>query len=129
MRRKNERSLKQIQFSTVLFKSFTLMDYYDMLDSLENFSKLNIDKFTYLMGYCGENDRAESFFSQMKMKSEFDKNLFYRFTDCSRLSAEPHDLLVLKKNSKYNSLEGNEVIELDGRKMDIARIKEFFQHE
>lgn len=102
------------------------MSFYETIDTLSDFSKVNLDKFSYVMGYCGENQIAEDFLSEAKMKPEFDSNVFYRFDNCQKLNSNPEDFILMKKNSKYNSLAKNEVLMLDDKKFDISRINNFF---
>lgn len=48
------------------------------------------------------------------MKSELEPSFFYRFESCEKLKSTPNDLIILKKNSQFNSLTSNEVLDLDG---------------
>lgn len=61
LKKKSKKEIKEIDFGTVLHRSNVIVKYFETLEKLDDFSKINIDKFHYLIGYCGENEKAEEF--------------------------------------------------------------------
>lgn len=131
LNKKNDEKILELDHFRVLYEQLSIYNFFKETDVLKNFKEFDLNKFGYVLGYCGENRKGESFIRELSVSKEFNKLNFnlLRFEDCEKLDSSPNDLILLKKNSKYNSLDSGKVKIIEGRKFDIVKKKDFFIKE
>ena len=131
LKKKDEKNILELDHYKVLFEQMVIYSFFKETDVLKNFQDFNLNKFGYALGYCGENKKAENFIRELGVSKEFSGLGFnlMKFNDCQKLDSTPNDLILLKKHSKFNSLESREPKIIDEKKFDVLKNKDFFIKE
>lgn len=130
IKRKGDSSYSQLDLKTMYFDTSKLFTFYQDFPTVANINDLKLTKFDYLFGYCDNSDKGVRLFRELAMDENFRENNFHIVNlDCSKVEGTPADLFVLKKHSKVNSFDDNNVLTVDQRTFDYKKSKNFFNKD
>jgi hypothetical protein len=120
---------RQFDLATFLFDKQFISKALSPIQTLDNAKRLNaFGKFELAIATCEADKHKKAFLKHLSHEHRFDAPhmSYFDFVSCETIKGNTDDLFLVKKHNQLNTPSHVEPFEVDGVKLNISRIPNFF---
>lgn len=103
----------------------SLFIYFTPLKQINSFSTISLAKDEFLLASCGGELSSTS--QLESLRSFFPRGAFADYARCEDLGGTNADMFLVKRHSEMNSVDETALRLIDGRRLDVYKMENFFQ--